>query len=166
MPLSQLSANAVVAEASLSKGAFFQHFPRKRDYVVELHRQFHDTLVLELHQSTRGMSPGAERLRLGIECYLDYCMIHAGSKAFLFDARADGDLGTVVAERNREFARVVGEDLCAMGWSQPMPTAHLAVAAIAEVAIIEHALGCRDPLQREALFALLEGGQRQSPPIR
>lgn len=155
MPLSRLSANAVVAEASLSKGAFFQHFPRKRDYLIELHRQFHDALLFELEVRIGPMEPGVERLRRGVACYLDFCLDHATTKAFLFDARADGDLADVVSERNEQFARVVAEDLTAMGWVQALEVARLVVASVAEVALIEQSLVRRNPSQRGALAALI-----------
>lgn len=153
--LSRLSANAVVAEASLSKGAFFQHFARTRDYVVELHRQFHDQLASEIGDALAHQPAGYARLIAGIECYLDYCLRHSGTKAFLFDARAHGDLAALVAQRNDQFAQIASADLAVEGWPQPLDTARLVVAAVAEAALIESVPTRRDAALRQALGELI-----------
>ena len=40
-----LSVNAIVAAAGVGKGAFFQHFPTRAQYVAELHRIFHEDVT-------------------------------------------------------------------------------------------------------------------------
>ncbi len=153
-PLARLSANAVVSEAAMSKGAFFQHFPQRRDYVIALHRQFHDRLTEVLLEQIAGLGPGMMRLRRGVECYLNFCQTQAGTKAFLFDARADGDLADEVAKRNEQFALLSAPDLESLGWSDPLGVARLLVASAAEVALIEAKRGRKDTAQRRALYAL------------
>lgn len=150
-----LSANAVVAEAGMSKGAFFHHFPTRRDFVRELHARFHAGAAMVIQEAIGTSEAGAIRLSAGITAYLDYCLSRAEAKAFLFDARAEGDLGGQVMATNRRFASLMEPDLAAMGWDAPRQTAQLVVVAVAEVALIEKDVGKASPLHRSSLWALL-----------
>lgn len=158
--LGTLSVNAVVAEAGMSKGAFFQHFPARRDFVLELHRSYHDELGNRIGRAIAGLDPGEERLERGISTYLDACLETRSTKTMLFDARADADLGPEVARRNAQFAEVAADDLAAVGWSDPPSIARLVVAAVAEVALVEAASGRRDRRLRAAVLALVRGADR------
>ena len=152
---SGLSANAVVAEAAMSKGAFFHHFPTRRDFVVELHIRFHEKASTAIDAAIGAMAPGADRIAAGIAAYLDFCLSRADAKAFLFEARADGDLRDRVVTMNGHFASLMVPDLRAAGWASPKETARLAVAAVAEVALIEKDLKRASRRHRRALWALL-----------
>ena len=81
----------------MSKGAFFQHFPRRRDYVLALHGLFHEQVFAVLNDQLSTLAPGAERLHSCIILYLDFCLSHGETKSYLFDARADSDLSDAVA---------------------------------------------------------------------
>ncbi len=150
-----LSANAVVAEAAMSKGAFFHHFPTRKEFVLELHARFHAGVAFVISEAISSMPPGPDRLRSGIAAYLGYCLSRADAKAFLFDARADGDLREQVAFTNRQFAAQMAPDLAVVGWSSPEETAHLAVATVAEVALIEKDLERTSLRHRSSLWKLL-----------
>ena len=150
-----LSANAVVAEAAMSKGAFFHHFPTRRDFVLELHTRFHAEASASIEAAIGAMAPGADRIAAGIAAYLDFCLSRADAKAFLFEARADGDLRDRVSEINERFASLMVPDLREAGWASPKETARLAVAAIAEVALIEKDLMRASRRDRQALRTLL-----------
>jgi TetR/AcrR family transcriptional regulator, transcriptional repressor for nem operon len=152
---SRLSANAVVAEAKMSKGAFFHHFPTRRDFVLELHARFHAEAWAAIVAAIDSMVPGAERIVAGIVAYLDFCLSRGDAKVFLFEARADCDLRVRVSEMNEHFASFMEPDLRAAGWATPKETSHLAVAAIAEVVLIEKDQGCASRRHRQALRALL-----------
>jgi AcrR family transcriptional regulator len=154
-----LSVNAVVAQAGMSKGSFFGHFPTRRDYVVALHRSFHDAVAERVDEAVSGREPGAPRLRAGIEAYLDVCLRERTAKAWLFQARADVDLADEVAARNQAFAALAAPDLEAVGADDPAVVAHLLVAAVAEVALHESRRGRRDRRYRAAVLRLvgLEG---------
>ena len=150
-----LSANAVVAEAAMSKGAFFHHFPTRRDFVVELHARFHAEASAAINSAIAPLAPGAGRIAAGITAYLDFCLSRADAKAFLFQARADSDLAECVATMNEHFASSMVRDLRAAGWARPKETARLAVASVAEVALIEKDQGRASRRHRQALRALL-----------
>lgn len=154
-----LSVNAVVAEAGMSKGAFFQHFPARRDYVLELHRSYHDELTARILAATAGLPPGGERLAAGMTTYLDACLETRSTKTMLFDARADADLAPEVARRNAQLAEVAAADVAALGWTDADSIARLVVAAVAEVALVEAATGRRHRRLRDAALALARGSE-------
>ena len=154
--IARLSANAVVAEASMSKGAFFQHFPRRRDYVLALHGLFHEQVFAVLNDQLSTLAPGAERLHSCIILYLDFCLSHGETKSYLFDARADSDLSDAVAAMNRRFAALMEDDLDAIGWKFAGDVALLATAAVAETALHERSLGTESPHLRDSLFTVFK----------
>ncbi len=153
--INKLSANAVVAEASMSKGAFFHHFPTRRDYVRALHAHFHEEFADQLATISTGSDPGRERLREGVCRYLDFCLENADTKSFLFEARADVDLADAVARSNARFAQEMEDDLTVIGWPNVQLLAPLVVAAVAETALHEMALGTASPALRQTLFNLM-----------
>ena len=149
-----LSVNAVVAEASRSKGAFFHHFPDRDSYLVALHRQLHDGMWDRMAELVADMPPGAERLRGIADIYLDTFLEHRGARALLLEARGEPAIRDEIADRNSRGAEILAEDFAALGWSSPVRPARLWIAAMAEAGIVEFELGKRDPSARRALDAL------------
>ena len=149
-----LSVNAVVAEASRSKGAFFHHFPDRDSYLVELHRRLHDDMWARMYELGGDLEPGAERLRLIADVYLDTFLEHRGTRALLLEARAEPAIKAEIADRNTRGAEILADDFAALGWSDPARPARLWIAALAEVGIVEFELGKRDRASRRALEAL------------
>ncbi|SUD47875.1 Bacterial regulatory proteins, tetR family [Nocardia otitidiscaviarum] len=135
--LSKLSVNSITATADMAKGSFYQHWPSRDDYILALHRAFHDHLFERVQERIADQRPGAERLATGIRAYLDGCLAEPATKALLVQARTEAALGDEVAQRNRQAADVLTADLTALGWSDPEPIAVLLVAAIAETALME-----------------------------
>ncbi|KZF05453.1 MAG: TetR/AcrR family transcriptional regulator [Rhodococcus sp. (in: high G+C Gram-positive bacteria)] len=150
-----LSISAVTTTAGMAKGSFYQHFPDRHSYIVELHRRYHDQLESLMTSAIEGQPPGIERLRTGFVAFLDACLATPGTKAFLAQARSETDLGEQVAERNAMFAALVRADLEAIGWSPAAPVAVLAVAMAADVSLQE--LGARGPRDdlRAAVLAIV-----------
>ena len=60
--LAGLSVNAVVDTAGMAKGSFYNHFPTRRDYLVALHRDYHERLNADVAEAIGDMAPGAARL--------------------------------------------------------------------------------------------------------
>ncbi len=135
--LPRLSVNAIVAEAGMAKGSFYQHWPARRDYLVALHRAFHDELAAAVFVAMDGLDSGLPRLNAGMVAYLDGCLASRATKGLLVQARTDADLEPEVEARNRAFASAATEELAALGWDPAEPVAALFVAAVAEVALAE-----------------------------
>jgi AcrR family transcriptional regulator len=153
--LSTLSVDAVVAEAGVAKGTFYVHFRDRADYLVALHRRFHDDMAPTIAAAGEGIAPGLDRLWSATIAYLDGCLSSPGTKAMLLDARAEPAIATAVAASNDRFARRVAPDLAEAGAQNPLDSARLYVAMAAEVALLELAAGRRRPTLRHALSELL-----------
>lgn len=150
--LARLSVNAIVAEATMAKGSFYQHWATRHDYLVALHRAFHVQLADAVEAAVEHLSPGLDRIATGMTTYLDRCLACPATKALLVQARTDAELSTHVAACNHEFARMAISDLKALGWEPAEPIAALFVAAVAETALHELTAGHRrDDLRSAAL---------------
>jgi TetR/AcrR family transcriptional repressor of nem operon len=146
-----LSVNAIVAEASRSKGAFFHHFPDRDSYLVELHRRLHDEMWARMYELGGDMEPGPDRLRMVAKVYLDTFLARRGVRALLLEARGEPAIRAEIADRNTRGAEILAEDFAALGWSEPARAARLWIAALAEVGIVEFERGRRDRASRRAL---------------
>ena len=149
-----LSVNAVVAAASRSKGAFFHHFPDRDSYLTELHRRLHDGMWGRMQELGGHLEPGAERLRIVADVYLDTFLEHRGARALLLEARGEPAIRAEIHDRNTRGAELLAGDFAALGWSDPVRPARLWIAALAELGVVEFELGRRDDESRRALEAL------------
>ncbi|MEO8608286.1 MAG: helix-turn-helix domain-containing protein [Chloroflexota bacterium] len=154
--LAAMSVNDVVERAGVAKGTFYVHFPNRTAYLIALHRSFHDDLKVRILEATQNIPPGAERLRVGVEAYLDGCLDGRAVKALLFDARGENAIREEVQRRNVDFAQLVQDDFAAMGDPYAAKSARLAVAMGAEAALIELESGGRDDDMRAALIAFVQ----------
>jgi AcrR family transcriptional regulator len=155
--LARISVNAIVAEAGMAKGSFYQHWPSRAEYVRALHARFHDELEESIAAAMAGLPPGGERLETGMNTYLDGCLAEPATKALLVQSRTEAGLSDLVAARNEGAATLVLPDLAALGWRPPEPIAALLVAAVAEIALVELAAGKRDKDLRRGLLRLATG---------
>ena len=155
--LARISVNAIVAEAGMAKGSFYQHWPSRSEYVRALHGRFHDQLSESIDAAMAGLPPGRDRLAAGMNAYLDGCLAEPATKALLVQSRTEAGLSDLVAARNESSATLVLPDLVALGWTPPEPIATLLVAAVAEIALLELAAGKRDKALRRGLIRLATG---------
>lgn len=152
--LARISVNAIVAEAGMAKGSFYQHWPSRAEYVRALHVRFHDELMESIVAAMADLPPGHDRLEAAMNTYLDGCLAEPATKALLVQSRTEAGLTDLVAARNHSAATLMMPDLQALGWASPEPIAALLVAAIAEIALVElDAQHCDDEL-RAALLRL------------
>ncbi|MHC0429906.1 TetR/AcrR family transcriptional regulator [Streptomyces sp. O3] len=149
--LAGLSVNALVAELGVSKGTFFHHFATRTEYLLALHREFHERLEAEINAVMAGRTPGAERLLVGSYAYLDACLREHGVKALLLEARAEPQVADEVQARNARMAALAEPDFRALGWQHPADCARLWVGMVAEAALLELRTGERRPAVRVSL---------------
>jgi AcrR family transcriptional regulator len=152
--LAKISVNAIVEEAGMAKGAFYQHWRSRTDYIRALHVRFHDELAQAISGNVIDLAPGRDRLWLGMNAYLDGCLRASATKALLVQSRTEAGLSDLVADRNQSAAAAIVPDLEALGWADPTPIATLLVAAIAEIALIELSAGHRCDELRLALLQI------------
>jgi TetR/AcrR family transcriptional repressor of nem operon len=155
--LSRLTVDAVVNKAGVAKGTFYVHFPDRAAFLVALHAQFHERLRGAILQAMTSLSPGAERLRKGMETYLDDCLHERAIKALLLEARSEPLVAAEVQRRNGEFAALAYADFQALGWPDAEISARFFVVLGAETALVELETG-RNEAARRALwrFARIE----------
>lgn len=160
--LARISVNAIVEEAGMAKGAFYQHWKSRTDYIRTLHTRFHGELNKSIAARIGELPPGRERLAVAMNAYLDGCLAAPATKALLVQSRTEAGLSDLVAERNTAAADMISADLKALGWGDARPVAQLLVAAIAEIALLEMAAGARDDRLRQALLELATQNRRNS----
>lgn len=153
--LATLSVDKIVEQAGVAKGTFYVHFKDRADYLVALHRRFHDELRMMILARVGHLPPGADRLREGTIAYLDACLRSRGVKAMLAQARGLPEIGRAVADANDRFARGIEADLAAIGATHAREAAQLFVAMAADVALRELDAGGALPALRAALLAYL-----------
>ena len=79
--LARISVNAIVAEAGMAKGSFYQHWPSRTEYGRALHARFHDQLGESIAAAMADLPPGRDRLEAGMDAYLDGCLADPATKA-------------------------------------------------------------------------------------
>lgn len=152
--LAGLSVAAVTRRAGVAKGTFYVHFPDRADFLVALHRTFHDRLLARMREAADGLEPGARRLRTAATAYLDGCLESRGVKAMLREARGAPEILDEIAARNAAATELAAEDFRALGAPDPAHAGRLFVAMAAEAALVE--LDAAGPVAaaREALWWL------------
>ncbi|GAB2515802.1 TetR/AcrR family transcriptional regulator [Nocardia heshunensis] len=158
--LAGVSVNVLVAELGVSKGTFFHHFGNRANYLLALHREFHDRLQHDIESAIAGLPPGRDRLRTASIAYLDACLRDRGVKALLLEARADPLITDEVVTRNTYNATLIEPDFTVLGWTHPADAARLWVGLVAEAALLELHAGEAQQSVRDALWQFLgrEGG--------
>jgi AcrR family transcriptional regulator len=155
--LGGLSVNRVVSEAGVAKGTFYVHFADREAFIDALHARFHDRVQAAVARATAGTQPGADRIVLAVEAYLDVCLGDRAVKALSLEARADGALTGSMAERHERFAAAAIPSFRAMGWPDARAASQLLAAMTAELAIRELEAGRRIPGARRALARFVRG---------
>ena len=156
--LHRLTIDALVNQAGVAKGTFYVHFPDRAAFLVALHQQFHDHLLDRILQAVEGLPPGAERLRIGTQTYLNECLQQRGVKAILLEARSEAPITAEVQQRNAGFAQLEQASFATLGWPNAEMAARLFVALGAEVALIELETG-RNEVARQTLWRFARLGE-------
>lgn len=154
--LAAVSVDDIVKRAGVAKGSFYTHFSDRAEFLLSIHRDFHENLREKIVAATGKLPHGLARLNAGATVYLDACIASAGVKSLLFDARVEPALRDEVARRNASFAKVVETDFRAAKWKHAAESAKLFVAAAAEVAFLEMKKGRKLPGMRAALAQMLK----------
>ncbi len=113
--LHRLTIDAVVNRAGVAKSIFYVHFPDRVAFLVALHVQFHERLFERILQAVQGLEPGAERVRIGTQAYLNDCLEERGVKALLLEARSEAPISAEIQRRHASFVELEQEDFAVMG---------------------------------------------------
>lgn len=157
-----MTVNRIVADAGVAKGTFFHHFGDRTQFLVAIHRDFHDRLFAEITEVMEGLPYGRIRLLTGVNAYLDDCLRHRGIRALLLEARAEPAIADEIAVRTKQAVQLTTPDFEAMGWAHPAEGATMWNGLVVEAALLELAAGERQPNVRSALSLFLPD-RRESP---
>jgi AcrR family transcriptional regulator len=103
-PFDEVSIDELAAAAGISKGLLYHYFPTKKDFYVATVRHAAEQLVALTSQNTKGEP--IERLRTGLDAYLDYVIAHPQP----YTALLRGGVGV-----DAEVARIVDGTRAALG---------------------------------------------------
>lgn len=128
--------------------------PDRTEYLVALHRGFHDQLRVLIRAASADLPAGGDRLRRSARAYLDGCLDARGVKAMLLHARGVRAIAESVAQSDERFARAAAPDFDALGVAHPLEAARLFVAMVAQVALLECTASRAQPDLRDALWEM------------
>jgi AcrR family transcriptional regulator len=79
---------AILARTGLSKGAFYHHFPDKRELLAAVYEELEQELVAMLAAAGREGKDPIERIERGCQAFLDACLDPVVRQIVLIDAPA------------------------------------------------------------------------------
>jgi AcrR family transcriptional regulator len=152
----------VIEAAGSSKGAFFHHFESRDEFILELHRAFHERMFAEISAAMAPAALGRDRLLAGARAFWRICLAERAMRSCLIEARIDPVIADEARRLETEMAREIESDLRAMGADAPRYLAPLLLAAVREVAILEHERGAALPAARRSFESLLNSVSKSS----
>ncbi len=154
-PLASVRIDDLVQAAGVAKGTFYLHFKDRADYLVTLHRGFHDEVMNSVQQAVAGQAPSLERLLLGSLAYLDACRRGHPVKALLMEARVEPAIQAEVHMQNARFSQRASREFAVARWPTPQQAARLWVGMMAEAALAEAEANASLPEIRDHLRRFL-----------
>jgi AcrR family transcriptional regulator len=149
----------VAKEAGLAEGVFHTCFPDESDFLLALHRHFLNGILRQVVMSLVGQPAGAERIRRGVQTFLDGCVQQRGLRELLLQLETHAQMRETARLRRQAFAEMLRLEFRAAGWAHPAETARLYRVMIEEAATAELEAAADLPLMRHVLwqFLRLEG---------
>lgn len=154
--LASLRVDDLVQAAGVAKGTFYLHFKDRSEYLVTLHRSFHDAVMGQVQAAVAKQPAGLARLLTGSRAYLDACRRDHPIKALLIESRTEPAIQDAVAMQNARFTQRAARDLKAAGWPRPEAAARLWVGMVAEGALAEAEADAALPEIRASLARFLK----------
>jgi len=155
--LSQMSVEAVTAEAGVAKGTYYVHFRDRGEFLRQLYLRWHSRLMAALRIAVAGHPAGAVRLQAATTAYLDTLLSDGSARAILLAARSEPSLVAEVDRATADSAESARLDFAALGHQHPGASARLFVAMTVEAAVAELELGRQDPAMRATLTRFAQG---------
>lgn len=154
--LAELEAGTVAAEAGLDAVAFNTHFGGIEQYLIGLQQHFMDGLKAAVIAATLDLPPGYERAQKGALAYLDGCLAQRGLRGWLLKARLEqAALSDNLRRQNQGYLLILPSEFSALHWPHPQAGARMFLAALWEIARLEHGLGRVSGELRGALWQFL-----------
>jgi TetR/AcrR family transcriptional regulator, transcriptional repressor for nem operon len=156
LPLEQLDPATLCAEAGLAAPSFQKEFDGLESFLVALQQDFMDALKADFIAATSGLAPGYERAQKGALSYLDGCLAQRGLRSWLLKARLNREaLAAGLQRQNQGYLLILPPEFAALGWPHPEAAVRLFLAALLEIARLEHISGRPSTELRGALWQFL-----------
>lgn len=121
----QVALEEVAEGAGVSKALIYEHFESKRELYRALLTSAADDLMLRVSSSVAEQGEREERLRAGIEAFVDFVSARPGAARLLFHDVADPDVANelerVWAEAAAVIESLMADDLPASREDDPIP---------------------------------------------
>lgn len=121
----EVALEEVAEGAGVSKALIYEHFESKRELYRALLMSATDDLMLRVSSSVAEQSEREDRLRAGIEAFVDFVAARPGAARMLFHEAADPDVAGELERLWDEAAAVIeslmAEDLPASRVDDPIP---------------------------------------------
>jgi AcrR family transcriptional regulator len=122
----EVSIDDIARAAGISKGLLYHYFPTKRDLYVEVLQKISEHLIERTTMAGASGEP-LERIRAGLDAFLDHVAAHADSFVALMrgGVGSDPEVATVIEATRRTFAErmltdELGSPLAAVAKELPM----------------------------------------------
>lgn len=146
------------AEAGMGLDAWERHFHNLAEFVTALQQDFMHRLRRRMMAITAGARPGAMRIKLATEAFLECCLAERELRSWLIEARIDATVAEGLRKQNQTYWMIIGTELGNLGWPYPQAAARLYIAMTNEASLAEHRLGQAIPEMRETLWDFLDRG--------
>lgn len=162
LPFADLGARRIADQAGLTETDFAAEFADLEAYLVALQQLFMEDLKAAVIAATLNHPAGFERAQLGATAYLDGCLARHGLRGWLLQARSQrGGLMTALRRQNQGYLTLLPLEFSALDWPYPKAGARLFLAALWEIARLEHGSARANPDLRGALWQYLRTYDRR-----
>jgi AcrR family transcriptional regulator len=100
----ETSLDAVADRAGISKALIYEHFGSKRELHRALLERYVHELLARVMEATTAVEPGEERLRAGLEAFLDFVEERRDAWRFVFRNVSDPEIADAVNRLREEVA--------------------------------------------------------------
>jgi AcrR family transcriptional regulator len=103
----ETTLEAVASRAGVSKALIYEHFDSKRALHLALLRRYEHDLLGRVAVATAAAEPGEERLRAGVEAFLEFVDEHREAWRMIFRTVEDPEVADLIARLQEELAGAI-----------------------------------------------------------
>ena len=103
----ETTLEAVASRAGVSKALIYEHFDSKRALHLALLRRYEHDLLGRVAVATGAARPGEERLRAGVEAFLEFVDEHREAWRMIFRTVEDPEVADLIARLQEELAGAI-----------------------------------------------------------
>lgn len=157
LPLADLTAAALAAEAGLDESAVLAPFGGLEPYLVELQQTFMTELRDAVLRAAMSETGNRQRLRAGGVAYLDHCLQKRALRSWFLQARRQtAAVAAGLHKQDQAYHLLLGIEFRNLGWPHPHAAGRLFLSQLQDLSQEEHAVSRPLPDLRAALWDFLD----------